>query len=244
MNKLRLADTIGELQRLDRARTAAEVCAELMHALKDVGVDSILATAINPERETPSQRRKNIILNDWPAEWLAIYASRDYIYEDPVCAGLHGEYGAVKWADAFGAAAQDRRSCEIADGARAFDLRAGVTLNFPTAGAGAALLSLAGAHFDYEAADTGRMALIGQYAISKAICLSSENQTSPQAARLTRREHDILLWVCEGKTDWEISRILGISQHSADKYARRLKEKLNASTRTHLVAQAFRLGLI
>jgi len=35
--------------------------------------------------------------------------------------------------------------------------------------------------------------------------------------RLTPRESDCLIWAGEGKTDWEISQILGISRSTATK---------------------------
>ena len=106
------------------------------------------------------------------------------------------------------------------------------------------MLSMSGDRLDYAPEDIGRIALIGQYAVGKAFCLAEEAQEREKDAALTLRERDILRWACEGKTDWEIGKILGISRHSADKYMRRLKEKLNATTRTHLVAQAFRLRIL
>ena len=91
--------------------------------------------------------------------------------------------------------------------------------------------------------DTGRIALLAQYAVGKAICLAGESPEDA-APKLTRRERDVLMWTCEGKTDWEIGAILGISEHSADKHLRGLKAKLKATSKPQLVARAFRLGLV
>jgi len=54
----------------------------------------------------------------------------------------------------------------------------------------------------------------------------------------------VLQWAAEGKTDWEIGMILGLSEHTADKFIRLACRKLYAANRTHAVAQAIRLGLI
>jgi DNA-binding CsgD family transcriptional regulator len=61
---------------------------------------------------------------------------------------------------------------------------------------------------------------------------------------LSRREQEALQWAAEGKTEWEIGRILGLSEHTAEKFIRSACSKLRAGNRTHAVAQAIRLGLI
>jgi DNA-binding CsgD family transcriptional regulator len=61
---------------------------------------------------------------------------------------------------------------------------------------------------------------------------------------LTPRELDILMWMAEGKSDWEIGVILKVSKHFVDKIARQLRTKMNATNRTQTVATAFRYNLI
>jgi LuxR family quorum sensing-dependent transcriptional regulator len=55
---------------------------------------------------------------------------------------------------------------------------------------------------------------------------------------------DILQWMAEGKSDWEIGVILKVSEHFVDKIARQLRTKLNATNRAQTVATAFRHNLI
>ena len=66
----------------------------------------------------------------------------------------------------------------------------------------------------------------------------------PASVNLTPREMDILQWMAEGKSDWEIGVILKVSEHFVDKIARQLRAKLNATNRTQTVATAFRHNLI
>jgi LuxR family quorum sensing-dependent transcriptional regulator len=67
---------------------------------------------------------------------------------------------------------------------------------------------------------------------------------NPAPANLTPREMDILQWMAEGKSDWEIGVILKVSEHLVDKIARQLRAKLNATNRTQTVATALRHNLI
>jgi DNA-binding CsgD family transcriptional regulator len=62
--------------------------------------------------------------------------------------------------------------------------------------------------------------------------------------RLPRRQMEALRWAAEGKTDHEIARILGISEHTVDKYMRQSKEALDAANRTATIVRAIRYGLI
>ena len=61
---------------------------------------------------------------------------------------------------------------------------------------------------------------------------------------LSKREQEVLQWAAEGKTEWEIGTILGLSEHTVEKFIRSARGKLHAGNRTHAVAQAIRLGLI
>jgi LuxR family quorum sensing-dependent transcriptional regulator len=54
---------------------------------------------------------------------------------------------------------------------------------------------------------------------------------------------DILQWMAEGKSDWEIGVILKVSEHLVDKISRQLRAKLNATNRTQTVATALRHNL-
>ncbi|HVP83125.1 MAG TPA: autoinducer binding domain-containing protein [Rhizomicrobium sp.] len=55
---------------------------------------------------------------------------------------------------------------------------------------------------------------------------------------LTFREAECLRWASEGKSDWDISEILGISQHTVHEHLERSKAKLKARTRTQAAVHA------
>lgn len=55
---------------------------------------------------------------------------------------------------------------------------------------------------------------------------------------LTHREAECLRWVSEGKSDWDISEILGISQHTVHEHLERSKAKLKSRTRTQAAVYA------
>jgi DNA-binding CsgD family transcriptional regulator len=62
--------------------------------------------------------------------------------------------------------------------------------------------------------------------------------------RLSSRERDSLAFVAEGKTAWEISVILGISESTVRFHLDNARRKLGAVNRTHAVARLISLRLI
>lgn len=62
-------------------------------------------------------------------------------------------------------------------------------------------------------------------------------------AKLSPRELECLQWISDGKTAWECSVILGLSEHTVRCYLESARYKLNASSNTHAVSIAHRTGL-
>ena len=66
----------------------------------------------------------------------------------------------------------------------------------------------------------------------------------PDYATLSRRERECLQWAAAGKTDWEISRILSLSDKTVNIYIERAKAKFGANTRAQAIVMALQGGLI
>ncbi len=49
--------------------------------------------------------------------------------------------------------------------------------------------------------------------------------------KLTSREKEVLTWICQGKTNWEIATILNISFYTVKNHVRSILQKLDACNR-------------
>lgn len=65
-----------------------------------------------------------------------------------------------------------------------------------------------------------------------------------QPCHLSPRELTVLLWMKEGKTNWEIARIVGLSERTVRFHVGSIFEKLDVTSRTQAVARALGAGLI
>jgi DNA-binding CsgD family transcriptional regulator len=66
----------------------------------------------------------------------------------------------------------------------------------------------------------------------------------PSKVSLTPRQRECLQWVRAGKTDWEISRILSISEHTVQEHIEAARNRLGVKNRTQAVIEALQRRLI
>jgi LuxR family quorum-sensing system transcriptional regulator CciR len=77
--------------------------------------------------------------------------------------------------------------------------------------------------------------LAGAFAFEAARRLwSGRGQRDVQAPQLTDRQRDCVLWVARGKGDWEISRILGVSEETVARHIKQACERYGVNKRTLL----------
>ncbi|ODU67536.1 helix-turn-helix transcriptional regulator [Novosphingobium percolationis] len=88
--------------------------------------------------------------------------------------------------------------------------------------------------------------LVGAVAFEKARRLWLPRGVIDQIRRpvLTDRQRDCLLWAARGKTDWEISRILGISEETVARHIRMACDKYGVNKRLSVIVYAMTDGTI
>ncbi|UCD35159.1 MAG: helix-turn-helix transcriptional regulator [Nitrospiraceae bacterium] len=69
------------------------------------------------------------------------------------------------------------------------------------------------------------------------------NEGLEEAPVLSQREREVLHWLTQGKSSWEIAVILNITERTVNFHVRNIMEKLNAVSRTQAVAIAVETGL-
>ncbi|MTI16867.1 LuxR family transcriptional regulator [Rhodobacteraceae bacterium RKSG542] len=185
----------------------------------------------------------SIILSGWSPEWQKRYLDRDYVQNDPLVAQARTAVRPFLWSSV----ARDRELSAMAQqilaDARNYGMNDGVCVPIHGLQGYQGVLLLGGPEVRLTEREISVLHLVGIYASNKMRELTGANANRPRH-RLTPRELECLKWSAAGKTSWEISQILNISQHTADWYLASAARKLHAANRTHAVAEGFRLGLI
>jgi LuxR family quorum-sensing system transcriptional regulator CciR len=92
------------------------------------------------------------------------------------------------------------------------------------------LESLAAAHY------IGALAFDAAERLRHAVIVP--NPFRRDAPRLTPRQHDCVVLVAQGKSDWEIGRLLAISESTVHKHIEDAKRRFGVSTRIQLVVRS------
>lgn len=100
--------------------------------------------------------------------------------------------------------------------------------------------------FDDRALEPGqcRAVQVAGLALTEHLLSFAADRERPAPVRLTARERDSLALVAEGKTDWEISVILGVSEATARFHVDNGRRKLGAVTRAQAVAMMVNRRLV
>lgn len=230
------------LRSLDRTASADDVARLLVSELSDLGVTHVMAGTV-PTPGTPArQQHGHILLNTYPADWGRRYFARGYAFKDPTVRRLGTHQQPFAWSEVRATCRDDPEAQRVMDEAADFRLRDGITIPLMTLDGAVAGFSLSGEHLGIDPAERPTLQLVTTYAFGHLLRLRGSD--TAERAGLAPREREALQWAAEGKTDWEIGELMGISSHGVDFHLRSARTKLGTTNRTQSVAIALRRGLI
>jgi LuxR family quorum sensing-dependent transcriptional regulator len=236
--------TLEYIDRLQNAATEQEISRALLDVTSRFGLTALMAGTV-PNPNTPIGRQKDhVILCDWPMDWLERYVQRNYVDHDPVVSHMKQLQAPFLWHDAATKVEKSKGSLAVMGDAGEFRLRDGLAFPLVTLDGTIVMVSLGGERTEMSAAEFGMVSLVSVYAIGRAMQLLSTPAPVINHVELTMRERECLKWAAMGKSEWEISQILGISEHTSEKHLLNAKSKLGAVNRVQAVAEAIRRGYI
>ncbi|KFD94439.1 bacterial regulatory s, luxR family protein [Vibrio cholerae] len=105
------------------------------------------------------------------------------------------------------------------------------------------LTSFGNRHPSSDEIDTLYLLTPHLYLASDSIAQQSQQlHLPPPLNPLTDREYELLPWLKLGKSNWEISRLLNISERTVKYHLQNIYRKLETHNRTHAIAKAIELG--
>lgn len=126
-----------------------------------------------------------------------------------------------------------------------FNLNRGITYGTCDYGkSSGTVFTLAGDDLEQDKRTETIVSYIIQFLSETLRKISLKNKILPNQIKLTSKEKEVLQWLKEGKTSWEIGVILQISERGVNFHISNIKKKLNCSNRTQAVAAALNRGLI
>ena len=188
-----------------------------------------------------------IVISTYPDNWIEHYFANDYGLNDPVMEYCRQHVVPVQWDDAVLKCSS--MGLKVMNEASEFGLKNGITVPVHAPHGEMAIFSMV---LDREArlsrdVTQQAMPLIQLFAsyLHEAVRRVSELGTADDGKKnLTWREQECLRWVADGKTSWEISRLLNLSERTVNFHLKNASIKLDVFNRQHAVVKAVMKGLL
>lgn len=208
------------------------------------GLDRVLVGTLPESGQSPEEQKSHVLMHSWPDEWLDHYADEDYLECDPLVEIIRNGPRPVPWKGSGAMPGLSTRAQLMFDEASEFKIKEGLVLPIITLEGIIVFASLSGETLDINPLEIGTLHLAATHAVTRALQLSEIAKAQRSRPELTARERECIRWAALGKSEWEISQILGISEHTSEKHLLSAKSKLGAVNRVQAVAEAIRLGYI
>lgn len=178
---------------------------------------------------------------DYPDDWLDLYFAKGYLSVDPVLRENFTNFSCQYWEDTYRKSPPPR---EFVADAHEFGLQSGYTCGASSADAReGSLFSFAGSKIEQHPRTEAIIRHVVPH-FHQALIRVFAKVKGKKAVTLTAREREVLRWVKEGKSSWDISKIFGISARTVNYHITNVKQKLDAVSRAQAVAIGVEQGLI
>lgn len=193
--------------------------------------------------ETRNGALRDLVWASLPDGYARTYLEEGWGDIDPVLRKAMASTRAFSWESVNRPDAISRAQRRFFSECAEMGVRSGLTIPLHGPGGRVDLLSLSMREKDAPAAPRLRHL----HAVSMQAWLRRSELAEPPAVappKLSPREIECLKWLREGKSNWEISQILAISEKTAEFHVGNIMKKFQAESRLAAVILALRAGVI
>jgi DNA-binding CsgD family transcriptional regulator len=226
------------------SQTTQEAFDNFCDAMRKHGYDRIAYSLVNDHPSLGLSSRHGLATS-YPEDWMKHYAARKFSLIDPVTQRVLSKRAPFFWSDVT--AKLDRLSSSLRMMDQAADAGVGDGIGISLRGDGTELVGVGIARSSLP----GRRKrqdynfLLGAHFLSTCLHETYRDLMIKSArTALSTREHDILSWGAEGKTDPEISIILNITVNTVRFHWKNIFSKLGVNGRSYAISKALRQQVI
>ncbi|MFN3232137.1 MAG: autoinducer binding domain-containing protein [Alphaproteobacteria bacterium] len=235
-------EIIDYIEASNKAESKEELLQLFKRAIGDFGFDLVM---YNSTRAFEAEEADNssLILTNYPTDWLTMYGTKEFETIDPVL-----RYGTVasrpfSWDGLSERLPLSKRQMDFMGAGKEAGLYDGVGIPLHGPRGEVSGIGLASSSGGAELSQSLSVlnALAHQFHLNY---WAFSEQPEIVEVSLTEREREVLHWCAQGKSNWAIGEILGISEHGVEFHVRNILKKLEVDSRVTAVVKALHLGLI
>ncbi len=226
------------------AATPEEVFELYERALASLGYDRILYAAL-AEHPIWDHVNSPCVIRSYPDDWVTYYTENGYIIKDPVRKYGPSKRTAFRWDDLARTNRLTPIETKVLREAEEAGLHNGVAVPLHGPYGEVMGVGLASSVGGVDPEPYMGLFQVLTYQFHTAFSALALPEIFPNGeVTLTPREHEILKWCAQGKSNWAIGEILNISEHGVHFHMRNILRKLNADSRVAAVVKALHQRLI
>jgi DNA-binding CsgD family transcriptional regulator len=234
------------IEAANKAETVDELFKLIEAAAASLGFEYVAYGALsNCGGIASSTESAPAIFLNYPEEWRKHYFENRYQEIDPVVTRTASMDRPYIWSDWRKTGILTTREHKVLDEASDAGLKEGMGIPLHGPFGSVAVASFASRYHAIDAvAVLPRLRVIASQFHARFGTLELTSTAEEAIPTLTPQQRKCLIWVSLGKSSWDISTILGISENTVNFHVKEILRKLSTSSRTVAVVKAIRLGLI
>ena len=180
------------------------------------------------------------VLN-YPQAWQDLIVDRAYFTDDPILTACQNSAAAFRWSKVGDIISLSPRQQEILASASSCGLGEGFTVPVMVPGEFLGSCSFGvrdGRLLPERALPAAQYVGCFAFEAARRIQRSSREPVHYERPRLTGRQFDCLVLIAQGKSDWDIGQLLGISPLTAHQHIEDAKRRYGVASRTQLIVRA------
>lgn len=183
-----------------------------------------------------------VINESYPEEWLRIYGQEKFHFEDPIIWHNLQSPGSSLWDEIYKlyAGKISKRFVALASD---FGLCHGISGGVLDRTGISTIFNFAGRKKSFGRRHKEIVSLLSPHFHQALVRINKDTQ-KVTSEPLSNRETEVMRWMKEGKTNWEISVILSISERTVKFHVQNIERKLNAVNKAHAIAIAMEQSLV
>lgn len=201
--------------------------------------------AIHKGQSTPT------VLSTFPKEWVEHYLDNNFSEVDPLVTKAPMSFAPFQWSDIINATPLTDRQKHYWMEASDYGLTEGIGIPIHGYNGRLAIVTLVSRQLSQQELNRifheyrDQIHILSLIYNSYASDILTLHKTSEkQDIKLTAREKECLQWVARGKTSWEISNILHISEHTIIFHIENAKKKFGVFNRNEAVIKGIISGIL
>lgn len=218
---------------IEASTTTGSIISQFEKIIGELGFHAYIMAGIPSPGQSLAQLT---VANGWPAEWFELYNRENLSAVDPIPRHCFKTLNPFEWKEAPYDREHDRAAHRVMTRALDFRLNEGFCIPIhydDTTGA----ISIAGDRPYLDTETKSALHLMSVFTHGRLRALSRPAAERPKR-RLSDIEAEVLRWAAHGKTAWETSRILGISERNVRWHLEEAQRKLMTKNKTASVALA------